>query len=100
MYCALCNGVMTENIKFWKAVTDCSWEETILFNDEGEELPDKERKWFGCFYIYGYNTYLRPMLVTRGHNVLIRGGLSTSMPLIIGFELNPAMIGGVEISPA
>ena len=55
MYCALCNGVMTENIKFWKAVTDCSWEETILFNDEGEELPDKERTWFGCFYIYGYN---------------------------------------------
>ena len=81
-------------------MTDCSWEETILFNDEGEELPDKERTWFGCFYIYMYNTNLRPILVTRGLNVLIREGLSTSMPLIIEFELNPAMIGGVEISPA
>ena len=42
---------------------------------------------------------IMPILVTRGHNVLIRDGLSTSMPLIIGFELNLAMIGGVEISP-
>lgn len=26
MYCALCHGVLTRNIRYWKAVQDCPWE--------------------------------------------------------------------------
>ena len=35
MYCALCNGVATEEIKFWNAVTDCGWERKVVDDEEG-----------------------------------------------------------------